>query len=212
MRCSLLRLWLGTGIVTCLLTCGCQQSRQCCSTCGGCAAGASTAPVVYGYAPTMVGASFIPVNAAAPVGSNVPVVHTTAKPVSPVAGTTPQSGQAIVGGQGGMLPPIKNAQDDSTPRPTFTDPTAHAGFAHAPNYQWLVGTLDYSRTQGAWILRYASVEDEDRYGGIVTLDCPNRMNAFKSGQLVRVEGHLIDPESHQIRPAFEVRTIVPMRP
>jgi hypothetical protein len=40
-------------------------------------------------------------------------------------------------------------------------------FEHDPNYRWLVGTIEYSRVQGAWILHYVPFEEVDRYGGCV---------------------------------------------
>lgn len=80
-------------------------------------------------------------------------------------------------------------------------------FGHDAKYHQLVGVLDYSRIQEAWILRFVSYEDDDRYGGSVTLVVPSRMMRFRAGQTVRVEGDLIDPESRQLRPAFQVRSI-----
>jgi hypothetical protein len=80
-------------------------------------------------------------------------------------------------------------------------------FGHDPNYHWLMGILDYSRIQGAWLLRYVPFEENDRYGGCVTLVGFTPSTALKPGQSVRVEGELIDPESRQLRPAFQVRNI-----
>jgi hypothetical protein len=80
-------------------------------------------------------------------------------------------------------------------------------FGHDANYHQLVGTLDYSKIQDAWVLRYVSYEEDDRYGGSVTLVAPGNGVALKPGQTVRVEGALIDPESQQLRPAFQVRKI-----
>lgn len=82
-----------------------------------------------------------------------------------------------------------------------------SGYGHDPNYRWLVGTLDYSRNQGAWVLRYVSYEEDDRYGGCVTLVGDTATMSLKPGQTVRVEGSMIDPESRQLQPAFEVRSI-----
>lgn len=82
-----------------------------------------------------------------------------------------------------------------------------ARFGHDAEYHRLVGTLDYSRIQGAWVLRYVSYEEEDRYGGCVTLVASGRGIPFKQGQTVRVEGSLIDPNSQQLRPAFEVKEV-----
>jgi hypothetical protein len=80
-------------------------------------------------------------------------------------------------------------------------------FAHDANYRWLVGTVDYSRIQQAWVLRYVSIDQDDRYGGCVTLVAPKHEMKFRRGQHVRVEGGLIDPESRQLRPAYEVKTM-----
>jgi hypothetical protein len=126
--------------------------------------------------------------------NNPSIVHTVAKPALPMTGTAPQPNPALAAAKPEMAP-------------STADPRSF--FAHDPNYHWLVGILAYSKVQDAWVLRYASVEDSDRYGGSVTLVYPGRMNAFKSGQLVRVEGHLIDPDSRQLRPAFEAQSIRP---
>jgi len=82
---------------------------------------------------------------------------------------------------------------------------SHMG--HDPEYHWLVGTLEFSRYQQATLLRYTSADQDDRYGGSVTLLIPNRMNNYKPGQVVRVEGSLIDPGSQQMQPAFVVTNI-----
>lgn len=91
--------------------------------------------------------------------------------------------------------------------PSETTASDGSRFGHDPNYHWLIGTLDYSRIQDAWVLRYASWEEEDRYGGCVTLVTPGRGIALKQGQTVRVEGSLIDPSSQQLRPAFQVNNV-----
>ncbi len=80
-------------------------------------------------------------------------------------------------------------------------------FGHDPNYRWLVGTLDYSKIQRGWLLRYGPLQEEDRYGGCVLLLAPSHDATFKPGQTVRVEGSLIDPTSHQLRPAYRVENV-----
>jgi len=102
------------------------------------------------------------------------------------------------------LPPVIQASAKSDPEKSAP---ARPLFGHDPNYRWLVGTLDYSRIQQAWLLRYAPLEEEDRYGGCVTLVASNRAMNWKPGQLVRVQGVLIDPDSQQLRPAFEVQSL-----
>jgi hypothetical protein len=46
----------------------------------------------------------------------------------------------------------------------------------------------------------------------VTLTGAGLGTGLRNGQVVRVEGALIDPESRQLRPAFRVRTIGPAGP
>ncbi|HEY7423937.1 MAG TPA: hypothetical protein VH682_06795 [Gemmataceae bacterium] len=147
----------------------------------------AAAPVVSrpsGYAPAVA-------------GNNPSIVHTVAKPALPMTDAASQPGPALAAAKPEMAPSTAN------PQPPFS---------HDPNYHSLVGILAYSKIQNAWVLRYASVEDSDRYGGSVTLANAGRMNAFKSGRFVRVEGYLIDPNSQQLRPAFQARSIRPVGP
>jgi hypothetical protein len=88
-------------------------------------------------------------------------------------------------------------------RRTFTDLTANPAFAHAPDYTWLVGELRAIGTD-VWTVRFASV-DEER-DTVLLVDAPSMVN-LKSGQLVRVEGQLVDPTSHDGRPAYRVGSI-----
>jgi hypothetical protein len=88
--------------------------------------------------------------------------------------------------------------------------TAQPG--HAPDYAWLVGELQYLQTHHAWRLRYARPGDEDRYGGTVTLTGDNLPAGCQSGQLVRVEGHLINPDASEPRPAYWVGGLRVVKP
>jgi hypothetical protein len=109
-------------------------------------------------------------------------------------------------------PEAERGQDAS---PSLNDPSEEAQvpvtdrFGHDANYRWLVGTLDYSQIQRAWLLRYVSYEEDDRYGGCVTLVGPMSAAVLKKGKTVRVEGNLIDPDSRHLRPAFQVEHIRP---
>jgi hypothetical protein len=154
-----------------------------------------------------------------PIGNESPVVHTTAKPV--ISGMLPDV-KVITGAECASIPApsepevmeaaINPYRQGDVPRRTFTDVTAHPKFAHDASYHWLVGRLDYSKIQNAWTLRFASVEDEDRCGGSVTLEDDRRLREFKSGQLVRVEGNLLNPEDPQAHPAYQVRDIQLLEP
>ncbi|HWG45182.1 MAG TPA: hypothetical protein VN688_20630 [Gemmataceae bacterium] len=203
MRRSLLRWWLGTSLPGLLLACGCRHAQQSCPTCGASASHVAVAPAASkapNHAPHMADQSFVEEGPVMPVRNEAPIVHTAAKPMSP---PSPAITAVEVGGQPASSP----YHEGAATRRTFTDITAHPKFAHDPNYHWLVGTVDYSRIQRAWLLRYASVEEDDRYGGSVTLENPGQPNALKNGQLVRVEGHVINPDSSQLRPAFHVKNL-----
>ena len=197
MRRFLPHLWAGTGLLAALLMCSCQhnrcncqQNRCCCK--GKCSTAASPGPPLASAARPVLAvkapAAAMAVNMpAAP--SSPPVVYTAAK-LNPTASEKSQD-----------PPPSLNGRNEDGP----TQPTELLG--HDPKYRWLVGTLEYSQIQRAWLLRYVSYEEDDRYGGCVTLVGALPTNALKAGKTVRVEGNLIDPDSRQLRPAFQVENL-----
>lgn len=81
------------------------------------------------------------------------------------------------------------------PRRDHKDITAHPCMDHANDYSWLVGQVTYSRLSKGWTLRYASLEDDDPYGGSVTLTGNRQIEDLKDGQIVRVKGRLRDPQA-----------------
>ena len=95
------------------------------------------------------------------------------------------------------------------PAPGTSISTPHPlGYAHALDYSLLVGELNYNPRQGTWRLRYTTVDDEDRYGGSVTLVGAEPMvHDLKSGQVVRIRGSLADPDTHAPAPAYRVTEI-----
>jgi hypothetical protein len=90
------------------------------------------------------------------------------------------------------------------------EPGAEPEQGHAPDYSWLVGELHYLEVRQVWRLRYAPVEEEDRYGGSVTLTENGPMSDYRSGQRVRVQGQLVDPDSRDPSPAYCVRSMEPL--
>jgi hypothetical protein len=80
-------------------------------------------------------------------------------------------------------------------------------YGHAPDYGWLKGELEYLRARDVWRLRYALADQEDRHGGTVLLVADSLPPGCKSGQFVRVEGQLVNPESDEARPPYWVRTL-----
>jgi hypothetical protein len=191
MRRFLLRLGTGTSLLAALLTCGCQHNRYCRSKC---------------FAPAAVAKATPPASSSrAALAANAPA---QASPASSPAASSPMPNVPTTA----ELGPLGSERSSVSP-PSLMDPSpdgqapALERFGHDRNYRWLMGTLDYSRIQGAWLLRYAPFEEDDRYGGCVTLVGFTPPTSLKPGQSVRVEGELIDPESRQLRPAFQVRNL-----
>ncbi len=86
-------------------------------------------------------------------------------------------------------------------------PYADASYGHAADYGWLLGELEYLRSKNVWRLRYAPADQEDRHGGTVLLVADSLPPDCKNGQVVRVEGQLVNPESDEPRPPYWVRTL-----
>jgi hypothetical protein len=193
-----LRTWLGTSLLGSILIAGCQHASK-------------TVPTYTAPRPAIV---LMP-----PAPVSVPVV------TAPVAAPepTPPAPQ-VVESNLGTLPPaapppveekkispasytLTGAHEEPIKRRTFNDITANPAYGHAPDYGWLIGELQFLHVRNAWRLRYASVDEEDRYGGSVTLTEIGSMNGYADGQLIRVEGHMADPESREPSPAYRVRSM-----
>jgi hypothetical protein len=66
---------------------------------------------------------------------------------------------------------------------------------HADDYSWLTGELFYIHIhvdQGLWVVRYAPVDREDRYGGSVVLAPVTSMAGFREGDLVTIHGEILN--------------------
>lgn len=208
MKQPVLRRWLGTGLAGFILVLGCNQAQRQCSTCSrGPSAPAmvmtpaTTTETVVVAAPTPPPAPTLV--AAAPTPPSPSVQETTVhKPVVQEKPAEPM----------GYAHPLTGGQEAGVRRRSFADITAHPSFGHAPDYSWLVGELQYVHIRNAWRVRYASVEEEDRYGGSVTLTETGSMADYKNGQIVRVEGQLADPESRDPSPTYRVRTLRVLTP
>ena len=104
-----------------------------------------------------------------------------------------------------VLPPV--GHEVFVPRRSFADITAKPEFGRAPDYSWLTGELSYLPQKQQWRLRFAAIDEEDKYGGSVTLDARIELQSYQSGQLVRVEGAMLDPESREVAPKYRVKEI-----
>lgn len=91
--------------------------------------------------------------------------------------------------------PTPFGRDAEAPRrKSYVDLTAAPCFAHAGDYSWLRGQVEYSRLSKGWRIRYASVDEVDRYGGGITLIENKDLDRLKDGQYVTVHGHLSSPD------------------
>jgi hypothetical protein len=64
----------------------------------------------------------------------------------------------------------------------------------APDYSWVTGQLFYVHAEGGlWVVRYAPVDKEDRFGGSFVLAPATSMLSFEEGDLVTVHGEILNP-------------------
>jgi hypothetical protein len=106
--------------------------------------------------------------------------------------------------------PAGNEPKPASPLQGPEAPPAVPALGHAADYGWLVGRLQYVHVRNAWRIRYAGPDEADRHGGSVTLVDPGPMTGYRSGQLVRVEGQILDPGSRDPSPAYQVHLIQPL--
>src|SRR5262249_32012986 len=90
-------------------------------------------------------------------------------------------------------------------RRSFVDITASSSFGHADDYSWLRGEVEFSKLANGWRLRYASVDENDAYGGSVTLS--GAVGTLTDGQHVYVRGQLHDPDTRRAAPSYRVDSI-----
>jgi hypothetical protein len=87
-------------------------------------------------------------------------------------------------------------------RRSFVDLSAAPCFAHAPDYSWIVGQVEYSCVTKEWRLRYASVDEVDRFGGRVILIENHQVSYMVDGIYVQARGHLVNPKDNGSGPAY----------
>ena len=61
--------------------------------------------------------------------------------------------------------------------------------------------------RNSWRLRYAPIDQEDVYGGVVVLDGGAELSQLRDGQRVRVSGVLVPPESRTSSARYRVQAI-----
>src|SRR5262245_36627083 len=65
---------------------------------------------------------------------------------------------------------------------------------HEEDYSWVTGQLYYvhASSSGYWVVRYATVDTEDKFGGAVVLAPAVNMKNYREGDLVSVKGEVIN--------------------
>ena len=127
-----------------------------------------------------------------------PVIGT---PVEPGKGIEPIKKMPKDDGKGAMMAPVAPISP-VTPAGARIETEVKNPFELARRYEQRVGhATDYSRLTGQlsfvhadgglWVLRYASLAEEDRNGGSVILARDRMMNNYREGDLVTIEGQVI---------------------
>jgi hypothetical protein len=94
-----------------------------------------------------------------------------------------------------ILPEIAPVGARSTSVPADIAPGYLAKVGRADDFRWITGQLYYIHVhgdQGFWVVRYAPIDKEDRYGGSVVLAPVTSMQSFREGDLVTVHGDLLN--------------------
>jgi hypothetical protein len=145
-----------------------------------------------------------PVQAPAPTQAAPAEVAT-----APAALTQPTEMAASTKTENAPIEQVSMKEEPATDRRSFNDITAHPCFAHAEDYQWLRGQVQFSHISKSWRLRYASVDESDKYGGSVTL-VGDQMDSLKDGQYVQIRGKIVEAEGRSTAPGYQVDAIEPV--
>jgi hypothetical protein len=89
--------------------------------------------------------------------------------------------------------PAASAAPYAYAKPAASPPvSARDQVGHEHDYSWITGFLYYVHTDGGrWVLRYADLDQVDRYGGSVVLAPGTDMANYREGDLVRVHGKVL---------------------
>ncbi len=139
-------------------------------------------------------ASSMPVRPPEPGALPVPAVQTRPEPI-------PVSIPDAV--------PVSVPQPVVDARSTTVDRRSVDGtYANDKDYRRVQGVLE-RHYRGWYSVRYCDPSEEDRYGGKFRLVDDQRINQFKEGDVIAVEGEMIPngPESYNMNPRFRIHDI-----
>ncbi len=105
-------------------------------------------------------------------------------------------------------PEINAAPNDPVTLDLPTEKSNAGNEAHASDYTWVVGRLEYLHMKNQWRVRYSSCEVDDPFGGTVRLCGIDHLSSrLKEGTTVRLEGQLINADGVRISPEYFVRSL-----
>jgi hypothetical protein len=140
-------------------------------------------------------------------------VNTTEPPIAgsgKVSMTAPQNGQVLVTDSSEMIghqgetavpqqtqTPISQVSHEPAKGPRMDLPLSEKfknRIGHEADHSWLTGQLYRVKagTNVLWVVRYATSEEQDKHGGTVVLAPAAGMQNFREGDLVSVQGQILN--------------------
>ncbi|HWG42228.1 MAG TPA: hypothetical protein VN688_05530, partial [Gemmataceae bacterium] len=92
-----------------------------------------------------------------------------------------------------VTPTSSNTFDKESKNPFELDRRYESRVGRAADYSWVTGQLFYVHADGGlWVLRYAPLSQEDANGGSVVLARDRQMDSYREGDLVKVQGEILN--------------------
>jgi len=157
------------------------------------------------------GATIVPGTTVPPGGTIVPGTPAPgAEPIKKMPKDVPAGKSVSTTPSTPMIAPAGAKVETEAKNPFELDRRYEKRVSRATDYSHLTGQLSYVHADGGlWVLRYAPLAEEDRYGGSVVLARDSMMNSYREGDLVSVEGQVISQRgsSRLGGPLYRVQTI-----
>jgi hypothetical protein len=161
----------------------------------------------------------VPAAAPTAVAVNEPRPAVPAQTISTFTGAvnaTPASRSVI------PAPPLSGEEgavkgNATVPVSTAVERKVHGTYGNGPDYGWLQGVVD-RHYRGHWYLRYCDPSVEDKNGGKVCLMDDPRLSQLKDGDVIFVEGEIVQEKETVDRgpwhhyPRYQIRTMRPVTP
>jgi hypothetical protein len=101
-----------------------------------------------------------------------------------------------IGSAPAVITPAKIGNEEGPRNPFDLARRYHGKASASADYSKLTGQLFFVHTDGGrWVVRYAPISKEDKFGGSVVLARDVQMQAFNEGDLICVEGQVLSEKS-----------------